>query len=102
MLTPEQRRQKLGDVVRVAGGNFLEMYDFFVFGYFAIHIANNAFSFATAVFGGMTPAVCTYLIHETGNPMPGAWLSVAAALALASTLVAQSFVPSPAGREAVA
>jgi MFS transporter, MHS family, citrate/tricarballylate:H+ symporter len=62
-----------------------------------------AFSFATAVFGGMTPAVCTYLIHETGNAaMPGAWLSVSAALALASTLVAQSFVPSPAGREAVA
>jgi MFS transporter, MHS family, citrate/tricarballylate:H+ symporter len=62
-----------------------------------------AFSFATAVFGGMTPAVCTYLIHETGNSaMPGAWLSVSAALALASTLVAQSFVPSPAAREALA
>jgi hypothetical protein len=51
----------------------------------------------------MTPAVCTFLIHETGNPaMPGAWLSVSAALALASALVARSFVPSPAGREAVA
>jgi hypothetical protein len=62
-----------------------------------------AFSFATAVFGGMTLAVCTYLIHATGNSaMPGAWLSVSAALAPASTLVAQSFVPSPAGREAVA
>ena len=62
-----------------------------------------AFSFATAVFGGMTPAVCTFLIHETGNAaMPGAWLSVSAALAFASTLVAQSFVPSLAGREAVA
>ena len=32
----------------------------------------------------------------------GAWLSVPAALALASTLVARSFVPLPAGREAVA
>jgi MFS transporter, MHS family, citrate/tricarballylate:H+ symporter len=62
-----------------------------------------AFSFATAIFGGMTPAVCTYLIHETGNAaMPGAWLSVSAALALASTFVAQSFVPSAAGREALA
>jgi MFS transporter, MHS family, citrate/tricarballylate:H+ symporter len=62
-----------------------------------------AFSFATAIFGGMTPAVCTYLIHVTGNSaMPGAWLSVSAALALASTMVAQSFVPSAAAREAVA
>jgi MFS transporter, MHS family, citrate/tricarballylate:H+ symporter len=62
-----------------------------------------AFSFATAVFGGMTPAVCTYLIHVTGNAaMPGAWLSVAAALALGSTFVARSFVSSAAGQEAVA
>jgi len=61
-----------------------------------------AFSFATAIFGGMTPAVCTYLIHATGNDaMPGAWLSLSAALALASTMVAQSFVPA-AAREAVA
>jgi MFS transporter, MHS family, citrate/tricarballylate:H+ symporter len=62
-----------------------------------------AFSFATAIFGGMTPAVCTSLIHVTGNTaMPGAWLSVSAALALASTMVAQSFVPRAATREAVA
>lgn len=28
-------RGNLGDVLRVASGNFLEMYDFMVFGYFA-------------------------------------------------------------------
>jgi MFS transporter, MHS family, citrate/tricarballylate:H+ symporter len=62
-----------------------------------------AFSFATAIFGGMTPAVCTYLIHVTGNSaMPGAWLSLAAALALGSTFVARSFVGSVTGQEAVA
>jgi MFS transporter, MHS family, citrate/tricarballylate:H+ symporter len=62
-----------------------------------------AFSFATAIFGGMTPAVCTFLIHATGNAaMPGAWLSVSAALALGSTMLAQSFVPEAAAREAVA
>jgi MFS transporter, MHS family, citrate/tricarballylate:H+ symporter len=62
-----------------------------------------AFSFATAIFGGMTPAVCTYLIHQTGNSaMPGAWLSLAAALALGSTFVARSFVSSVGSREAVA
>ena len=28
-LTPEIRRKKIGDVLRVASGNFLEQYDFF-------------------------------------------------------------------------
>jgi MFS family permease len=42
-----------------------------------------AFSLAAAIFGGFTPAVSTYLIHETGNrAMPGVWLSAAAALGL--------------------
>ena len=42
-----------------------------------------AYSTATALFGGFTPFVCTYLIHATGNKaMPGAWLALAAALAL--------------------
>ncbi len=42
-----------------------------------------AFTLATAIFGGFTPAVCTYLIHATGNrAMPGAWLSAAAACGL--------------------
>src|ERR1700686_227992 len=41
-----------------------------------------AYSLATTV-GGSTPAIVTYLIHATGNrAMPGAWLSVAAAIAL--------------------
>src|SRR5215831_6153760 len=39
-----------------------------------------AFSLATALFGGFTPAICTWLIHETGNrAIPGAWLALAAA-----------------------
>ena len=47
-----------------------------------------AYSSATAVFGGFTPAVCTYLIHATGNrAMPGVWLSVAAAIALSAVLI---------------
>jgi len=42
-----------------------------------------AFSLATAVFGGFTPAICTWLIHETGNrAVPGLWLAFAAALGL--------------------
>jgi metabolite-proton symporter len=47
-----------------------------------------AFSLATAVFGGFTPAISTYLIHITGNPaMPAVWLSIAALCGLVATLV---------------
>jgi MFS family permease len=42
-----------------------------------------AYSLATAIFGGFTPAICTYLIERTGNKaIPGLWLSFAAVLAL--------------------
>src|SRR3982074_344227 len=47
-----------------------------------------AYSLATAVFGGFTPALSTYLIHLTGNrAVPGLWLSVAAACGLVGALV---------------
>ncbi len=46
-----------------------------------------AFSLATAIFGGFTPAVCTYLIHETGNrAMPALWLSFAALCGLTAAV----------------
>jgi metabolite-proton symporter len=42
-----------------------------------------AYSLATALLGGFTPALCTYLIHLTGNrAMPGLWMSFAAVLGL--------------------
>ena len=42
-----------------------------------------AYSLATAVFDGFTPAISTYLIHTTGNrAIPGLWLSAAAACGL--------------------
>lgn len=45
-----------------------------------------AYSLATCV-GGLTPAICTLLIHATGNrAMPGAWLTLAAACGLAAAL----------------
>jgi len=50
-----------------------------------------AYSLATAVFGGFTPALSTYLIHISGNrAIPGLWLSFAAACGLAATLLARS------------
>lgn len=42
-----------------------------------------AYSLAQAIFGGFTPAVCTWLIHSTGDKaMPGAWLAAAAVLSV--------------------
>jgi MFS family permease len=49
-----------------------------------------AYSLATAVFGGFTPALCTYLIHLSGNrAVPGLWLSFAAVCGLVATLFAK-------------
>ncbi len=47
-----------------------------------------AYSLATALFGGFTPSICTYLIQRTGNrAMPGAWLSFAAAASLVAVIL---------------
>src|SRR6202023_1063682 len=49
-----------------------------------------AYSLATAVFGGFTPALSTYLIYISGNrAIPGLWLSFAAACGLVATLFAR-------------
>ena len=46
-----------------------------------------AYSLATAVFGGFTPAISTALIHLTGDKAaPGYWMSFAAVCALSATL----------------
>jgi hypothetical protein len=50
-----------------------------------------AYSLATAIFGGFTPAISTYLIHVTGNrAVPGMWLSFAAACGLLAALLARA------------
>jgi hypothetical protein len=47
-----------------------------------------AFSLATAIFGGFTPAICTYFIHVTGNrAMPALWLSFAALCGLIAAVI---------------
>ena len=54
-----------------------------------------AYSLATALFGGFTPAICTYLIDWTGNrAMPGVWLSFAATVGLLATLLSWRSVMS--------
>ena len=55
-----------------------------------------AYSLATCV-GGLTPAICTLLIHATGNrAMPGAWLTLAAGCGLAAALASGSRSQHPA------
>jgi MFS family permease len=47
-----------------------------------------SFSLATALFGGFTPAISTYLIRWSGNAaIPGVWLSFTALLGLVSLLL---------------
>src|SRR6202521_5150311 len=49
-----------------------------------------AYSLATAIFGGFTPALSTYMIHISGNrAIPGLWLSFAAACGLVATIFAK-------------
>jgi MFS family permease len=49
-----------------------------------------AYSLTYAIFGGFTPALVTWLIHETGdNGMPGAALVPAALIGLIGTLLAR-------------
>ncbi len=46
-----------------------------------------AYSLATALFGGFTPLISTYLIHESNDKaMGGVWLSIAAVCGLVATL----------------
>jgi len=46
-----------------------------------------AYSLATALFGGFTPLIATYLIEVTKNTaMPGVWLSAAALVSLGAAL----------------
>jgi MFS family permease len=56
-----------------------------------------AYSLATAIFGGFTPAISTYLIHITGNrAVPGLWLSAAAACGLIAAIIGKPYSESTA------
>ena len=54
-----------------------------------------AYSLATAIFGGFTPAIATSLIQFTGNrAIPGLWLSFAAACGLIAAVWARPYASS--------
>ena len=71
------RRDKIGAVLRVASGNFLEMYDFIVYGYYATYIAKTFFptgsDFASLMLSLMTFGV-GYLMRPIGAIVLGAYI----------------------------
>jgi MHS family citrate/tricarballylate:H+ symporter-like MFS transporter len=76
MLTSEQRKAKIWAVVRVSSGNFLEMYDFMVFGYYAAAIGRAFFptgnEFASLMLSLMTFGV-GFLMRPLGAIILGAY-----------------------------
>jgi MFS family permease len=77
MLTRPQRGAKLKTVFRVASGNFLEMYDFMVFGYFSAAIGRAYFpstsEFASLMFSLTTFAV-GFMVRPLGAILLGAYI----------------------------
>jgi MFS transporter, MHS family, citrate/tricarballylate:H+ symporter len=61
-----------------------------------------AYSLATAIFGGFTPLICTWLIKVTGNKaMPGAWLSMAAVIGLVAAVMSRNTTAVGSSRDGV-
>jgi MHS family citrate/tricarballylate:H+ symporter-like MFS transporter len=77
MLTTRQRRDKIKTVLRVASGNFLEMYDFMIFGYFSAAIGRAYFptssEFAALMFSTTTFAV-GFMVRPLGAIFLGAYI----------------------------
>jgi MFS transporter, MHS family, citrate/tricarballylate:H+ symporter len=76
-LSPEQRKQQIWSVIRVSSGNFLEMYDFFVFGYYASAIGKVFFptgsDFAQLMLAFMTFGA-GFLMRPLGGIFLGAYI----------------------------
>src|SRR5216684_949998 len=77
MITASERKQKILSVVRVSSGNFLEMYDFFVFAYYASAIGRVFFpsqsEFASLMSSLMTFGV-GFLMRPLGAIVLGAYI----------------------------
>ena len=73
----ETAESKVWPVVRVASGNFLEMYDFMVFGYYAAAIGQTFFP-SSSEFASLMKALMTfgagYLMRPLGAIVLGAYI----------------------------
>jgi MFS family permease len=67
MLTPEQRKEKMKGVIRAGTGNFLELYDFLVYAYFARYIS-EAFFPSESEFISLMNTFLTYAIASIARP----------------------------------
>lgn len=56
---PVKAQSKFSSVIRVTSGNFIEMYDFFLFGFYATHIA-NAFFPASSEYAALMMTFATF------------------------------------------
>ena len=77
MLAEAERRKKIGDVIRVASGNFLEQYDFFVYAYYASYIAKTFFPSGNAVVSLMLTLATFavgFLMRPLGAVILGAYI----------------------------
>jgi MFS transporter, MHS family, citrate/tricarballylate:H+ symporter len=72
-----ERRAKIGAVLRVSSGNFLEMYDFIVYGYYAVYIAKTFFPVGSE-FASLMLSLVTfgagYLMRPLGAIVLGAYI----------------------------
>ncbi len=77
MMTKEERKEKIKTVFRVSSGNFLEMYDFMIFGYFSAAIGRAYFpassEFASLMFS-MTTFAVGFMIRPLGAIFLGAYI----------------------------
>ena len=68
VMNPEERRKKIGDVVRVSSGNFLEQYDFFVYAYYAKEIGQTFFPSDDA-FASLAASLATFAVGFFMRPL---------------------------------
>src|SRR5260370_32126940 len=77
LMTEAGRREKIKAVIRVSSGNFLEMYDFMVFGYYAAAIGKTFFpkdnEFASLMLSLATFGV-GFLMRPIGAVVLGAYI----------------------------
>ena len=90
-MTGSDRREKIWSVIRVSSGNFLEMYDFFVFGYYATAIGRTFFptgsEFAQLMLAFMTFGA-GFLMRPLGGIFLGGWLRSVVGLSARAALLA--------------
>src|SRR5260370_6696722 len=76
MTTPSDRNSKIWSVIRVSSGNFLEMYDFMVFGYYATAIGQAFFPSASPFVSLMSSLMTfgvAFLMRPVGAIVLGAY-----------------------------